>query len=462
MGFTRRGSMIIQYRSSATDEWRRVTKLERFHDDRDAWGVIRIFAGSDIGYTLFEDDDGRTEVHRFDYSTGELGETVYAHDTRDVDSLLFHDGELVGAGYVDDAPATHWFDPVLGGQHARLKAALAGGEVSFVSMSDDGRKILVRHGGANDPGALYVFSPGEGKLDLYGNYRPGIDHRALSEPKPIAFTARDGTKLTGYLTLPRGREARNLPLILYPHGGPYGLRDAMIYDDWLQLLAARGYAVLQVNYRGSGGAGRAFEELGYGQIGMAMQDDLDDAVRWAAGQGTIDAGRVCIVGASYGGYAALWGTIRNPELYRCGVSYAGVTDYQEQMRYDRNYLGRAFYRRYWRERVEGEDWRNLDTISPVKNVSRIVRPIMVAHGRNDRRVPFEQYNVLHRAVVRTDKPVEFHAYDDGHSFANQENEEKFLTAMVTFLEKHNPPYPGESRATTDGNEAQPASGAGGD
>ncbi len=450
MGFTRRGAMMIHYRRHAGEKLQRITKLERFHDDREAWGVIRLFAGSDTGYTLFEQEDGRTELREFDYSTGELGEVVYAHETRDVESLRFDETKLISASYIEDEPETHWFDPQLASYHAMLEAALPGGRISIGSMSRDRSRMLVRYTGPADPGALYVFTPGEGKLDLFANYRPEVDFRALSKPEPFSFTSRDGHTMHGYLTLPAGREARGLPLIVYPHGGPYGVRDAMVYDDWLQLLAARGYAVMQVNYRGSGGYGKEFEEMGYGQIGLAMQDDLDDALDHVVAQGAVDPRRVCLVGASYGGYAALWGAIRNPERYVCAVSFAGVTDYTRQMEYDRYYLGKAFYRRYWEDRIEGEGGRNLDNVSPAFHASRIQRPLLVVHGKSDRRVPFSQYNALHRAVVRTDKPVEFLALEDGHNLAKQENEEKFLTTMLAFLQKHNPAFKGESAGSDDG------------
>jgi dipeptidyl aminopeptidase/acylaminoacyl peptidase len=164
--------------------------------------------------------------------------------------------------------------------------------------------MLVVAGGEADPGVLYVYTPDERQLDIFSEFRPEMNFGHLAKPKPVDYKARDGTRVTAYLTLPRGRGAKKLPLILLPHGGPYGVQDQLRYDDEVQLLANRGYAVLQPNYRGSSGYGLQFSRLGDGQIGSKMQDDIDDAMDWAVAQGIADPNRVCVVGGSYGGYAA--------------------------------------------------------------------------------------------------------------------------------------------------------------
>jgi dipeptidyl aminopeptidase/acylaminoacyl peptidase len=225
-----------------------------------------------------------------------------------------------------------------------------------------------------------------------------------------------------------------------PHGGPYGVRDTLDYSDEVQLLANRGYAVLQPNFRGSGGFGEAFAELGKGTIGRQMQDDLDDAVDWAANEGLVDPQRVCLVGSSYGGYAALWGVIRNPERYRCAASFAGVTDFDKQLAYDADYLSRDD-RRDWRERIRGADRHfDLDTVSPARQAALLHRPVLLAHGKEDSTVPFNQFETMRNAIERAHvADAELLVLEDsGHGFATAEDEQAWYDALVAFLAKHNP------------------------
>ena len=227
-----------------------------------------------------------------------------------------------------------------------------------------------------------------------------------------------------------------------PHGGPYGVRDYSEYNDWVQLLANRGYAVLQPNFRGSCGFGEAFERLGDGEIGRGMQDDLDDARQWAVDGGYADPQRICLVGASYGGYAALWGVVRNPELYRCAASFAGVTDWEAILAYDRDYLGRGYmnkewYRRIWRPRIEGQD-SDLRELSLTETIGRLDRPILVAHGTDDLRVPFSQFESLVAAAEERGKDIGTLVLEDDHNLRDEVNEHKLLERLLSFLNEHNP------------------------
>jgi dipeptidyl aminopeptidase/acylaminoacyl peptidase len=208
----------------------------------------------------------------------------------------------------------------------------------------------------------------------------------------------------------------------------------------VQFLANRGYAVLQPNYRGSGGYGEAFEELGKGQIGRAMQDDIDDAMDWAVAEGIADAKRVCVVGSSYGGYAALWAAIRNPERYRCAASFAGVTDWKKQLAYDRSFLSRKGARKH-KERVRGADEEfDLDLVAPAVQAARLTRPVLLAHGEEDSNVPFKQYKLMRDAAAKAGKPIELLPFaEEGHGFDKPENQAKWLDTLETFLGKHNPP-----------------------
>jgi dipeptidyl aminopeptidase/acylaminoacyl peptidase len=265
-----------------------------------------------------------------------------------------------------------------------------------------------------------------------------VDHD-FAPVRPISFRNRDGVQLQGYLTLPLSREARGLPLVLMPHGGPFA-RDRWSFDPWVQFLASRGYAVLQVNFRGSTGYGRDFVERGIGQWGSGMIDDLEDGVDWLVREGTVDAGHVCVVGASYGGYAALWAPIRKPERYRCAVSFAGISDIGAMLRYDNRRFTATRYAREWRRRVQGEEAIDLGAISPLRQADRIRVPLLIAHGEKDTNVPVSQSRDLIRALARRNAVVESVFYPEGeHGFTRAQDSIDFLRRLEAFLARHNPP-----------------------
>jgi dipeptidyl aminopeptidase/acylaminoacyl peptidase len=223
-----------------------------------------------------------------------------------------------------------------------------------------------------------------------------------------------------------------------PHGGPF-IRDKWAYEPWAQFLANRGYAVLQPNFRGSTGYGKAFVEAASGQFGRKMQDDLDDGVHWLAGRGIVDPKRVCILGASYGGYAAMWAAVRNPEIYRCAISYAGISDVASMLRFDRSRWIAQRYYADWRDRIRGNGGFDLARVSPIARAAEIRIPILIAHGQKDGNVPFAQSKRLHDALLRAGVPHEFVVYpDEGHGFTKVENSVDFLKRVERFLARHNP------------------------
>lgn len=434
-----RGQERLYYRPVGSNDLVIVPKPS---DDERGWEAVHIDGESDTGYVLSEGENGRVALRRFDFAKRQVLDTVFEHPEWDIDSVSFRKGKPYAAFYTAQRDEVHWFDEAAGKQYAALRKALGDGDIWVTSRAEDESKMLVYAGNESDPGVLYMFDPGAGRMQEISQFRPELDFRALARPKPIQYTTRDGMQISGFLTLPRGREARNLPLILMPHGGPYGIRDKLQYNDEVQLLANRGYAVLQPNYRGSGGYGEALFEAGAGEIGRKMQDDIDDAMDWAVKQGIADPARVCVVGGSYGGYAALWSVLRNPERYRCAASWAGVTDWAKMLTYDRRYLA-ARVNKWWSARVRGEDKsQDLDTVSPYRAAGNLSRPVLLAHGTKDQRVPLAQYTIFERAARTAPVPPQTLVIkDEGHSFSKPENAQAWYEALDAFLAKHNPPDP---------------------
>ena len=449
MGWLRK-RLMVYYRSDEAAKFDLVGKLKEGDEKARFWSVVRIISGSDRGYVLEEGENGRVGVRLFDYAVGKPVETFYENPDWDVEELwLDEEGAPRAAIYTDDREQIVWFDKEDEALYNSLKSAVKLEQVRFVARAADSDRALVWAGGEADPGALFVFDPAKKNLATFANYRPGLDHRQLVKPQPVTYRTRDGLAIRSYLTLPRGREAKGLPLIIMPHGGPYGIRDTLTYNDEVQLLANRGYAVLQPNFRGSGGYGEAFYEAGNGEIGRRMQDDLDDAMDWAVGEGIADPARVCVVGGSYGGYAALWAVLRNPERYRCAASWAGVTDLRRILRYDRKFLKGAAGRA-WREQVTGEEDFDLDSVSPAEHAARLSRPVLLAHGTADRNVPFDQYELFEKGSRGAPvPPTKLVIDDEGHSFSKKENEQKWYDALTEFLALHNPADPSGVPASAD-------------
>jgi dipeptidyl aminopeptidase/acylaminoacyl peptidase len=427
------------YRESPDAKLRRIDSREYRQDDSVIEGV-RFMGNAGQGAVITDSKTGRFAAYRYDFASDSIGEPLFEHPSNDAAELIMSaDGAQVeGVAYEDDRPRIAWLDPRRKELQARLDKALPGKLNRVLSMSADDGVVLFWSGAANDPGGYYLFDAKAKRIQTLAKPYDRVKPENLSEVRPISYTARDGTAIPGYLTLPHDRPRNNLPLIIMPHGGPFA-RDSWSYDPWAQMLADRGYAVLQPNFRGSTGYGRAFVEKGYGQWGLAMQDDLDDGMDWVVKQGIADPKRTCIMGASYGGYAAIWGAIRNPERYRCAVSMAGVTDVRAMLKYDRRRFAAPRYARKWETHVEGEDKRDLDSVSPVQQAARLTVPVLIAHGEKDDNVPYVQATKLRDALKAAGKRFEFVNYPEGgHSLQKVEDSVDFMKRVEAFLATHNP------------------------
>jgi len=429
----------IWYRDKPEEKLRKMRG--KFAKDDDS-AVDRIIFGRDgNSWILTNERTGRFGVYTYDLSNGEVGEPVFEHPEVDVEDVTYNavTGKITAVDYEDDRPRTVWFDPELKTLQGRLDRALPNNVNSLIAWSKDAKRALVWSGGASDPGRFYLLDRTTSKMHPVVDLHPSISPDDLAPVKAVRYQARDGLSIPAYLTLPRGRAAKGLPLIVVPHGGPFR-RDSWDYDPLVQFLASRGYAVLQPQFRGSTGYGKGFVEKGHGEWGKKMQDDLDDGVDWLSRSGQIDARRVCIVGASYGGYAALWGATRNPERYRCAASWAGVSNLPAMLRYDRKLSSAVRYFREWRTKVAGEGGGDIGAVSPITHAPRLRVPVFVAHGEKDDNVPPSQSRDLVEALTKAKADVTTAFYpDSGHDFGSSADFEDWLTRLDQFLGKNNPP-----------------------
>ena len=317
---------------------------------------------------------------------------------------------------------------------AGLMPQFPGDDVRVISSSRDGRRAVVLVESDVNPGQYYLYDKTTKKLQLLFGRWPELKPESLAPMEPIEFKARDGVLLRGYLTRPPGKaEAKNLPLVVLVHGGPFGVADAWAYDPEVQMLASRGFAVLQVNFRGSGGRGKAFEARGYKEWGGAMQDDLTDGTRWAIEQGAADPKRICIMGTSYGGYAALEGAAKEPDLYRCAIGYVGVYDLAK-MYTDGDISDRVAGKAYLRSTL-GTDPAELAAHSPINQLDRLKANVMLVVGGQDQRVPPVQGESLHAALLKRGVAHEWlYKPDEGHGFYDERNAAELFERVTRFLD----------------------------
>lgn len=438
------------YRKKDGEPFLRAAK-GRIGDDESDLDLVRIFYETDDGYVLSRRKTGRYGLYKYNFATRELGDLVYDNPTNDISDWGTKPGssDPTAVYYTDDRERVAWLDPEMKARQEEIDGALKDRFNWIVSRNRDDSRMLVWTGSATDPGQYYLYVPDAGKMKRMGTVNETLKPKQLAPTAYVKYPARDGLEIPAYLTLPVGRPARALPLIIMPHGGPYDVRDILEFNTEVQFLANRGYAVLQPNYRGSSTYGEEFSKKGDGQWGRKMQDDLDDGMDWLAKAGTIDPKRVCIVGASYGGYAALWGATRNPERYRCGASYAGVTDLRRQLNYQTDFLiSRS--RKDWRQRVQGQKEFDLDSVSPLRQVARLQVPVLLLHGDADRRVLYKQSSLYADALRKAGKTFEFYTHEDeGHGFSSAKNMKDWLDRLESFLDKYNPAGDAKLAATAE-------------
>lgn len=389
-----------------------------------------------ITVNAFSTDGSFTELHRMNEDTGAHTRLVRA-PMRSASFLLDHAAapRFAYAVGVDALQKVYRRD----GDEWQIVAdeSKDGGRLSPLSYARDDKSFYAffKVSASNNSGEYYLFDLKKRTAKFMFPLHSWMDPAQIAKTTPFELKARDGLLLHGYLTLPNVELQKNLPLVVMPHGGPHGRYDDDRYDDWAQVLASRGYAVLKVNFRGSGGYGTEFELAGYRQWGRAMQDDVSDATKWAVKQGFADANRIAIAGASYGGYAALMGAVREPDLYRAIISYAGVSDLE--LMYTRGDIEDSLYGENFLKRVLSEDRAELKNRSPVNLAAQFHAPVLIIHGGRDQRVPVIHGRSMRDALKAANKIVEyFEITDEMHGFFKQNNKQEAYTRMLAFLDKY--------------------------
>ncbi len=393
-------------------DWREAATFQTLGRDAiDVYGVTQ--DGSALAIGRYGDRDTRG-VDSFALSGSAFGQTLFSDPNYDTAGPLRDEwsGAVIGVSFMGEKIESDYFDPAMQRIQRGLETALPGETVRIVSADEKRENMIVASSDPRNPPAYWLYNTQTHQLKVLAGEYPALQPADLGEMKPYPYKSRDGFDIHAYLTLPPGKQRHNLPTVIFAHGGPE-LRDGLNFDWWAQFMASRGYAVLQPNFRGSGGYGWKFQSAGFGQWGRAMQDDITDGVKKLIADGVADPKRICIVGASYGGYAALAGATFTPDLYACAVSVAGISSVP-------NILGSSGNSLYWRSRIgdifSQEDAMN--AVSPAIHADRVRVPILLIHGDHDVTVPIAQSNLEEIALTKAGKKVDFITIDGDDHYLN--------------------------------------------
>jgi dipeptidyl aminopeptidase/acylaminoacyl peptidase len=432
----------IHYREPGSEDWRKVAEFDVYKDGRGTLAPLGFGPDGKLYVSARATGTDHSALYTFDLGTGQLSkEPLLALTGFDfTGSLVFGKERLLGVHYTTDADATQWYDPAMKASQAAIDAVLPN-TVNHLSVPQHGATpwILVKSHSDVQPTVYRLYNSQTKAMAKIGETHPKIDPARMATQDPVRYKARDGLEIPAYLTLPQG-DKKNLPMVVLVHGGPYLRGSEWGWNAQAQFLASRGYAVLQPEFRGSTGYGDKHYRAGWKQWGLAMQNDIADGARWAIAEGYADAKRICIAGASYGGYATLMGLLNDPDLFQCGINWVGVTDIELMYKWTPDGDLSSGYRQYGMPDLVGDrvkDAAQLKATSPVQQAARITRPVMLAYGGADRRVPIEHGKTFYEAVKATNKDVEWVVYwDEGHGWTLPANRIDFWTRVEKFLDKH--------------------------
>ncbi len=386
-------------------------------------------------------DTGKDGIFKYDFAANKAGELIASDKGVDVGGgLVFAPDthKLLGVRIQSEPPRTVWLDKAFAATQLGIDRAFAG-QVNAITPGNAQAAMLIHSYSSTHPGNYAAYYPDKKKLQNLFAVRPGIDPKKMSEQMVYDYAARDGLALASYLTLPKGREAKALPLVVYPHGGP-NARDSWGFDSTVQFLAGMGYAVLQPQFRGSTGFGDDLYRKGFRQWGLSMQDDITDGVMSLIKQGVVNPKRVCIMGASYGGYATMMGLAKDPDLYQCGVNLLGVTNLNYMFSEGRWSKDKAAEFHFKETMGDPDSMKEqFAATSPVKLADKIKAPVFMAYGEKASRVPLIHGEDMRDALKKLGKTYEYmELKDEEHGFSSQEVKYKVFGAIESFLKKYNP------------------------
>jgi len=436
------GMRKVLYRESEKDDWTTLVEFKVAEGGfTPAWlsdDGERMWVRSNI--TPEGEERDKAAIYEYDLENKKLGKLIFEHPEVDVGGVVASDvkDDAVMVTYNADKPGYHYVDAEWERMMTSIKAAFPEKQVSLSSATEDEDKFVFTVWSDRNPAAYYLFDRESNKMEELAIAYEWLPEENLAKMEPVDIEARDGLILPAYLTLPPGSDGKGLPLVVNPHGGPRA-RDSWGFNPEVQLLANRGYAVLQVNFRGSTGFGQEFDKAGWGKWGAEMQNDVTDAVQWAVDEGIADPDRVCIYGASYGGYAAMAGITFTPELYQCAINYVGVTDIPllfETMPAQWKML-RAEMKRTIGDYDDPEERADMAARSPINHVDKIRVPLLMGYGEEDPRVVIDHALNLEEKLKAHDVEYELIIKEDeGHGFRKLENQVEWYTKVVNFLDEN--------------------------
>ncbi|WP_338846964.1 alpha/beta fold hydrolase [Massilia sp. W12] len=439
------GQRNFYYRASAQQEWQQIWRQAAASNTMHPLG----FDADGKLYVSYAAPGARNQVYRFDTAAKKVIEPplLALKDNDFHGELLFIKGKLAGAHFETDGRDSIWFDPAMQSLQKKIDAKLSASNNLLYPAAQGGPYVLVRASADTMPVNWLLYNQATDALELLGNHFPQIKPQHMAQKDFVRFQARDGLSIPMYITLPKDSKGKNLPLVLLVHGGPNVRGVHWEWDAESQFLAARGYAVAEPLFRGSNGFGQAHLSAGFKQWGLKMQDDLVDSVQWLVKQGIADPKRVCIAGGSYGGYAAMMGLLRDPDLFRCGVAWAGVTDMQLLFHPIWSDISDSALA-YWVPLTIGDpkaDAERLRATSPLTHAANLKKPLLLAYGALDQRVPILHGRKFYNAIPNPKGLVEWIEYDnEGHGWTLLKNKIDFWDRTEQFLNKHIGPQPAAS------------------
>lgn len=391
-----------------------------------------------IVYGITDRERGQRELVAFDVDSGRIEQTLFSRPGVDVHRpILDRDRNAIGVHYYEQGRlVSEYFGETENHLARMISAAFPGMATSVAGRSIDGRQQVLWVDGPDLPPRLFHLDVEARRAQLVIEASPWLEELAFAPTQPVRFAANDGTPLDAFLTLPDRPGPR--PLVVFPHGGPIGVADTLHFDPEVQFIASLGFAVLQVNFRGSDGYGRAFREAGHGNFGTGIEDDIDAAIDHVLAHHPLDAGRMCMLGSSYGGYSALVAAVRWPDRFRCAVSINGVSD--RVLMFTASDAARTEARRALAEQIVGDPRERMDdmlAVSPLYQFERLTTPVMLVHGRRDVRVDYEHTRRLLRMLDMAGRtPAGLVLVNEGHSFRNASSHHRTWRGIAAFLRQH--------------------------